>query len=77
MDNTRLHEMLMNSTEKIHGIIMEPKKEDMETTKILIASANTLAQTVKTMVQMEVISLKLKETRGNTTRLIHDIARGE
>lgn len=77
METKKVTNMLMESAEAIHNIIKNPSKNDIESTKILIASANTLAQTVKAMVQTEVIGLKLKETKGNTSQLIHSVVNGD
>ena len=77
MKRTEVNDMLMDSAEIIHAILKNPTKEDIETTKILIASANTLAQTVKTMIQAEVIKLKMTTARGNINQVVHQIAKGE
>ena len=77
MRKTEVNDMLMDSAEIIHSILTNPKKEDIETTKILIASANTLAQTIKTMIQAEVIKLKMTTARGNINQAVHQIASGE
>lgn len=74
METKKITDMLMDSAEIIHKILKNPKSQDMEITKVQIAGANTLAQTVKTMVQAEIIGLKLKETKGNTSQLVHYIA---
>lgn len=68
-----LRDMLLDSAKIVHGILMNPTEKDMETTKILIAGANTLAQTVKTMIQAEVIELKLGSAKENTNLIIHRI----
>jgi hypothetical protein len=77
MKKNDINSMLMDSAEIIHSILKNPTKEDIETTKILIASANTLAQTVKTMIQAEVIKLKMTSARGNINQVVHQIANGE
>ena len=68
-----LRDMLLDSAKIVHGILTNPTEKDMETTKILIAGANTLAQTVKTMIQAEVIELKLGYAKENTNLIIHRI----
>lgn len=77
MKTKEVTDMLMDSAKIVHSIIKNPKKQDVETTKIQIAGANTLAQTVKTMIQAEIINLKLIKTTGNTTQLVHQIIDGE
>ena len=42
----------------------------LDDAKLAIASANTLAQTIKTAIQAEIISAKLVNTKGNLTQLI-------
>ena len=77
METKKVTNMLMDSAQVIHEILTNPNKTDLESKKILIASANTLAQTVKAMVQTEIIGLKLKETKGNTSQLIHSVVNGD
>ena len=73
MESKKITNMLMDSAEIMHGILKNPKEKDTESVKILIASANTLAHTVKALVQAEVIGLKLAETKGNTSQLISQV----
>ena len=68
-----IRDMLLDSAEIVHGVLTNPAGKDLETTKILIAGANTLAQTVKTMIQAEVIGLKLGSVKENTNLIIHRI----
>lgn len=77
METKRVTDMLMDSAEQIHNLLKNPGEYEMENAKLLIAGANTLAQTVKAMVQTEVIGLKLAQSKGNTTQLIHHIVDGE
>ena len=68
-------EMLLDSARKIHNIIKKPQVTDEN--KIIIASANALAQTAKTAIQMEVLHYKSKIASQNTTQLINRIASNE
>ena len=77
MKKNDVNNMLMDSAEIMHNILKNPNKQDTETTKILIASANTLALTVKTMIQAEVIRLKMSNTKGNINQLVHQVASEE
>lgn len=63
--------MLLDSAKEVHKVINKPKYTNEN--KVLIAAANTLAQTVKTAVQVEVLQYKADRTTGNTTQLIHRI----
>jgi predicted Mrr-cat superfamily restriction endonuclease len=64
-------EMLLDSAKEVYKVIKNPKCADKN--KMLIASANTLAQTVKTAVQVEVLQYKAIMTAGNTTQLINKV----
>lgn len=73
MKTQELTDMLLDSAKIVHRVMTNPTEKDIETTKILIAGANTLAQTVKTMIQAEVIGLKLGSAKENTNLIIHRI----
>ena len=73
MKTKEVTNMLMDSAKIVHNLIKNPNKQDIETTKIQIAGANTLAQTVKTMIQAEIVSLKLDKAQLNTNLLVHQI----
>lgn len=63
--------MLLDSAEIIHKMIITKNKDmSLDDAKLTIASANTLAQTIKTAIQAEIINMKLINTKGNLTQLI-------
>lgn len=63
--------MLLDSAEIIHNMIITKNKNmSLDDAKLTIASANTLAQTIKTAIQAEIIGAKLISTKGNLTQLI-------
>lgn len=63
--------MLLDSAEIIHKMMITKNKDmSLDDAKLTIASANTLAQTIKTAIQAEIISTKLVNTKGNLTQLI-------
>ena len=68
-------EMLLDSARKVHSIIKKPQLTNEN--KIIIASANTLAQTAKTAIQIEVLRYKSKFASQTTTQLIHKVASNE
>lgn len=67
-------DMLFDSAELVHKVLMNPKKYTTEETKIIIAGANTLAQTAKTAIQNEVLVHKLYNSKLHTAQLIHQVA---
>lgn len=73
MKTQELTDMLLDSAKIVHGVLTNPTEKDLETTKLLIAGANTLAQTVKTMIQAEVVELKLGSAKENTNLIINRI----
>lgn len=73
MKTQELTDMLLDSAKIVHRVMLNPAEKDLETTKLLIAGANTLAQTVKTMIQAEVVELKLGSAKENTNLIIHRI----
>jgi len=66
-------DMLLESAEEIFKVIKNRKKYDVEETKILIASANTLQQTAKTYIQAKVIESKLNNVKANNQQMIGTI----
>ena len=68
------NDMLFDSAKIIHTMLKTKHKGmTMEEAKIAIASANTLAQTIKTAIQAEVIQFRLDNTKGNIAQVIHSI----
>ena len=66
-------EMLFDSAELVHKVLMNPRKYTTEETKIIIAGANTLAQTAKTAIQNEVLMHRLNNAKLNTSQLVHQL----
>ncbi len=63
--------MLLESANAVHKIIKKPKYTNEN--KVLIAAANTLAQTAKTAIQVELVQYKATSSTRNTTQLIHKV----
>lgn len=63
--------MLLDSAKAVYEVIKKPKMSDKN--KVIIAAANTLSQTAKAAIQIEVLQYKVDRTAGNTTQLIHRI----
>ena len=63
------NKMLLESARKVYEIIQKP--DYTEENKMVIAGANTLAQTAKTAIQIEIIQYKAGMTTGNITQLVH------
>jgi len=69
-----LSKMLMDSAHLVHESIMNPSKRTMEETKIIIAGANTLAQTGKTYIQNELLKKGLHSSKTNVSQTIHKLS---
>lgn len=72
MENKNLKEysnMLLDSARAVYGVVKKPKYTNEN--KVVIAAANTLAQTTKTAIQIEIIQYKASLTAGNTSQIIH------
>lgn len=63
--------MLLDSAKAVYDVVKKPKYTNEN--KVVIAAANTLAQTAKTAIQIELIQYKAKMTAGNTSQLIHKV----
>lgn len=63
--------MLLESAKRVYEVVKKPKMTDEN--KMLIASANTLAQTTKTAIQLELLQYKSDITGRNTTQMIHKV----
>lgn len=63
--------MLLDSAKEVYKVINKPKYTNEN--KVLIAAANTLAQTAKTAIQIELVSYKANMTAANTSQLIHKV----
>lgn len=63
--------MLLESAKQVYRIIQKPKMTDEN--KVIIASANTLAQTTKTAIQLELLELRKQNTNNNINVLIDKI----
>ena len=63
--------MLLESAKQVFNIIQKPKMTDEN--KVIIASANTLAQTTKTAIQLELLELRKQNTNNNINVLIDKI----
>ena len=63
--------MLLESSRRVHEIISNPRYTDEN--KMIIAGANTLAQTAKTAIQIELLQVKSQKTAGNTRQLINKL----
>ena len=61
--------MLLESAKQVYNIIQKPAMTDEN--KMLIASANTLAQTTKTAIQLELLALR-KENSFNQANILID-----
>ena len=68
-------EMLLESAKQVHKIIKNPKNTTEN--KITIAGANTLAQTVKAAIQVELVQYKSKIASSNTSQIIHKVCNNE
>lgn len=64
-------EMLLDSAKKVSDIIKNPKCTDEN--KVIIAAANTLAQTTKSAIQIELLELRKNNTSNNINVLIDKI----
>lgn len=63
-------DMLMKSAEIMFNLLTDKNMKADAETKIKIATANTLAQTIKTAIQSEILTLKINSTKANTAQLI-------
>ena len=63
--------MLLESAKKVYEIVQKPECTDEN--KILIASANTLAQTTKTAIQLELLQNNAYYSKRHTDELIHKV----
>lgn len=63
--------MLLESAKQVYGIIQKPKMTDEN--KVIIASANTLAQTTKTAIQLELLELRKEKSFNQVSALIDKI----
>lgn len=63
--------MLLESAKRVYNIIQKPEFTDEN--KLVIASANTLAQTAKTAIQLELLQYKATYSNVNTTQMIHQV----
>lgn len=66
-------DMLLESAKEVFKVIKNRKKYNLEETKILIASANTLQQTAKTYIQAKVFESKIYNTKANIQQVIGTI----
>lgn len=64
-------EMLLNSAKEVYKVINKPKFTNEN--KMLIASANTLAQTTKTALQLELLEYRKVNASNNINALIDKI----
>lgn len=64
-------QMLLESARQVYKIINNP--ECTEENKMIIAGANTLAQTSKTAIQLELLQYKASYTGANTSQIIHKV----
>lgn len=67
--------MLLETAKRVYEVVKKPEMTDEN--KIIIASANTLAQTTKTAIQLELLQYKATYTKGNTSQLIHMVNENE
>ena len=65
--------MLLNSAEIIHEILITKNFKDKEDIRLTIATANALTQTIKTYIQAEILEYKLNTLRGNTSQTISSL----
>ena len=63
--------MLLDSAKAVYDVIQKP--EYTSENKVVIAAANTLAQTAKTAIQIELVQYKATMAAGNTSQLIHKV----
>ena len=63
--------MKLESARQVYGIIQKPKMTNEN--KVIIASANTLAQTTKTAIQLELLELRKLNTSNNINVLVDKI----
>ena len=63
--------MLLDSAKCVYNIIQKPVCS--EENKLVIAGANTLAQTAKAAIQVEVLQNRAGYTVGHTSRIIHRV----
>lgn len=63
--------MLLESARQVYKIINKP--DYTEENKMVIAGANTLAQTAKTAIQVEILQYKAKYSGANTNQIIHKV----
>jgi hypothetical protein len=64
-------QMLLDSAKEVYKVINKPKYTNEN--KMIIAAANTLAQTAKTAIQVELVQYRASMTAGNTSQLIHKV----
>lgn len=62
-------QMLLESAKQVYKIIQNPKAT--EENKMLIASANTLAQTTKEAIHLELLEYRKQNTYNNTTYVLN------
>lgn len=63
--------MLLESAKQVANIIKKPKMSDEN--KVIIAAANTLAQTTKAAIQIELLEYRKYNTSNNINVLIDKI----
>lgn len=63
--------MLLDSAKEVYKVINNPKYTNEN--KVIIAAANTLAQTAKTSIQVELVQYKATMSAGNTSQIIHKV----
>lgn len=66
-------EMLFDSAKLVHQVLTNPKKYTTEECKMIIAGANTLAQTTKMAIQHEILKVRLHNAKLNTTQIVHEL----
>lgn len=63
--------MLLESAKRVYEVVKKPEMTDEN--KMLIASANTLAQTTKTAIQLELIQNNAYYSKRHTDEIIHKV----
>ena len=60
--NDKILNMLENSTSIVYEIIKNPNDRPIEEQKLIIASANTIANNIKTGIQYEILKYRMNTT---------------
>lgn len=60
--NDKILNMLENSTSIVYEIIKNPNDRPIEEQKLIIASANTIANNIKTAIQYEILQYRVNNT---------------